>query len=232
MKYTVPCYNKCIIDEDKTEILCFDDPKRVTIIPVFHGKNKVFYELFDSTCEKILTSKLLESGQTSTFTNFKSFQEYIIRFHEKTKKLQIRKNDLLFEEHRVFYSKEDFVGRSFKIKEIYFNQVVRGEFVEKQWFLDKYYLKLTDVINVQEGIFEGQIYSKSYKGDFFLYNINPVEVEICSDVIDGTMDIYMTNQRDGLLFDPEYRGILNSLEHPTAPDIFLYTISMKGEDEQ
>jgi len=67
---------------------------------------------------------------------------------------------------------------------------------------------------------------------FFLYNINPVEVEICSDVIDGTMDIYMTNQRDGLLFDPEYRGILNSLEHPTAPDIFLYTISMKGEDEQ
>lgn len=42
----------------------------------------------------------------------------------------------------------------------------------------------------------------------------------------------MTNQRDGLLFDPEYRGILNSLEHPTAPDIFLYTISMKGEDEQ
>lgn len=232
VKYTVPCYNKCIIDEDKTEILCFDDPKRVTIIPVFHGKNKVFYELFDSTCEKILTSKLLESGQTSTFTNFKSFQEYIIRFHEKTKKLQIRKNDLLFEEHRVFYSKEDFVGRSFKIKEIYFNQVVRGEFVEKQWFLDKYYLKLTDVINVQEGIFEGQIYSKSYKGDFFLYNINPVEVEICSDVIDGTMDIYMTNQRDGLLFDPEYRGILNSLEHPTAPDIFLYTISMKGEDEQ
>lgn len=67
----------------------------------------------------------------------------------------------------MFYSKEDFVGRSFKIKEIYFNQVVRGEFVEKQCFLDKYYLKLTDVIDVQEGIFEGQIYSKSYKGDFF-----------------------------------------------------------------
>ena len=93
-------------------------------------------------------------------------------------------------------------------------------------------MKLTDVIDTEEGIFEGQIYSKSYKGDFFLYNINPVEVEICSDVIDGTMDIYMTNQGDGLLFDPEHRGILNSMEHPTAPDIFLYTISMKGEDKQ
>lgn len=232
VKYTVPCYNKCIIDEEKTEILCFDDPKKVTITPVFHGKNSVFYELFNSVGEKILTSKLLESGQTSTLTNFKSFQEYTIQFHEKTKILQLRKDTLLLEEHRIFYAKEDFIGRSFKISEVYFNQIIRGEFVEKQWLFNKYYLKLTDVIDAEEGIFEGQIYCKSYKGDFFLYNINPVEVEMCSDVIDGTMDIYITNQGDGLLFDPEHRGILNSMEHPTAPDIFLYTISMKGEDEQ
>lgn len=231
-KYLVTCYNKCIIDEEKTEILCFDNPKKVTITPVFFGKDKVFYELFNSVGEKILTSELLESGQTSTLTNFKSFQEYTIQFHEKTKILQLRRNTLLLEERKTFYAQEDFVGRSFKINEAYFNQIIRGEFVEKQWFFNKYYLKLTDVIDSEEGIFEGQIYSKSYKGDFYLYNINPVEVEICSDVIDGTMDIYMTNQGDGLLFDPEHRGILNSMEHPTAPDIFLYTISMKGEDEQ
>ena len=232
VKYAVPCYNKCIIDEEKTEILCFDDPKKVTITPVFHGKNKVFYELFNPAGEKILTSKLLESGQTSTLTNFKSFQEYTFQFHEKTKILQLRKNTLLLEEHKTFYAKEDFIGRSFKITEAYFNQVIRGDFVEKQWFFNKYFLMLTDVLDAEDGLFEGQIYSKSYKGDFFLYNINPVEVEICSDVIDGTMDIYMTNQGDGLLFDPEHRGIMNSMDHPTAPDIFLYTISMKGEDEQ
>ena len=232
VKYAVPCYNKCIIDEEKTEIVCFDNPKKVTITPVFHGKNKVFYELFNPAGEKILTSKLLESGQTSTLTNFKSFQEYTIQFHEKTKILQLRKNTLLLEKRRTFYAKKDFVGHSYKITEAYFNQVIHGEFVEKQCFFNKYYLKLTDVIDAEEGIFEGQIYSKSYKGDFFLYNINPVDVEICSDVIDGTMDIYMTNQGDGLLFDLEHRGILNSMEHPTAPDIFIYTISLKGEDEQ
>lgn len=232
VKYAVPCYNKCIIDEEKTEILCFDNPKKVTITPVFHGKNKVFYELFNPAGEKILTSKLLESGQTSTLTNFKSFQEYTIQFHEKTKILQLRKKTLLLEAHRTFYAQEDFIGRSFKIAEAYFNQIIRGEFVEKQWFFNKYYVKLTDVIDAEEGIFEGQVYSKSYKGDYFLFNINPVDVEICSDVIDGTMDIYMTNQGDGLLFDPEHRGIMNSMEHPAAPDIFLYTINLKGEDEQ
>lgn len=231
VKYTVLCYNKCFIDEEKTEILCFDNPKKVTITPVFHGKNKVFYELFNSDGEKILTSTLLESGQTSTLTNFKSFQEYTLRFHEKTKILQLRKNTLLLEIHKTFYAKEDFVGRSFKIAEAYFNQKIHGELVEKQWFFHKYYVRLVSIINIKEGIFEGQIYSKSYKGDYFLSNINPVDVEICSDVIDGTMDIYMTNQGDGLLFDPEHRGIMNAMEHPTAPDIFLYTINLKGEDK-
>lgn len=43
------------------------------------------------------------------------------------------------------------------------------------------------------------------------------------------MDIYITNEGDGLLFDPERRGILNAMEHPSAPDIFLYTINLKGE---
>lgn len=229
VKYAIQCYNKCIIDEEKTEIICFDNPKKIEITPIFHGKNKVFYELLNSTGEKILTSKLLESGQTSTLTNFKSFQKYIIQFHEKTKILQLRKNSLLLENCRTFYSKDDFVGRSFKISEAYFNQIVRGEFVEKQWFFSKYFVKFTE--KKEEGIFEGQIYCKSYKGDFFLYNINPVDIEICSDVIDETMDIYMTNQGDGLLFDPEHRGILNAMEHPTAPDIFLYTLDMKGEDK-
>ena len=95
---------------------------------------------------------------------------------------------------------------------------------------NKVYVKLTDIIDYDKGIFEGQLYIKKTNGrDFFLFNINPVEVEVCSDVIDGTMDIYITNEGDGLLFDPERRGILNAMEHPSAPDIFLYTINLKGE---
>jgi hypothetical protein len=231
VKYAVPCYNKCVMDEEKTEIVCYDNPKKITITPMFHGKNKVFYEMFNSKGEKILTSTLLESGQTSSLTNFMSFQKYTIRFYEKTKGLQLKKISLLLEEQKTFYAKEDFTGKSFRIAEAYFNQMKCGRFVETQWYFSKYFVKLTDVLDADRGIFEGQIYSKSYKGNFFLYKINPVDVELCSDVIDGTMDIYMTNQGDGLLFDPEYRGIMNSMEHPTAPDIFLYTINLKEEDE-
>ena len=75
--------------------------------------------------------------------------------------------------------------------------------------------------------FDGNIFVKTIKGEWLLDKINPVEVEICSDIVDDTMDVYMTNCRDGLLIDFEKHGIMNSLDHPTVPDIFLYTLSMK-----
>lgn len=231
LKYLLHCYNKCIIDKEKTEIVYFDEEKKVSITPVFYGKNKVFYELFDSEGEKLLTSELLENGQNSEFIGFKSFQEYTIKFYEEKKGLLLRKGPILFEKKLIFYSKEDFLGRSFKIEQVYFNQLIKGHFKEREWYFKKYYLKFTNEKNISNGLFKGEIYSKTLKGDFLLYNINPVDIEICSDEVEGTIDIYLTNQGDGLLFDLDHKCILNSMEHATAPDIFLFTINLKGEDK-
>lgn len=228
VKYTIFCYNKCVIDEEKTEVLCLDNLKQVHIRPYFHGKNKVFYDLYNEQKEKIYTSKLLSSGDIDVLNNFDSFTNYTFRFHEKSNKLKIIKNTPIYEVSYTFYSKQDFVGREFKIDEIYFNQLVAGKFTEKQWFLNKAYVRITKIINLEVGLFEGIVFINGKHGKWELKNINPVDVEICSGVIDGTMDIFMTNQGDGLLFNYEVKGILNSLEHPNSPDIFLYTINLKG----
>lgn len=226
-KYTIPCYNKCVMEEDRTEILFSDSPKKVSITPSYHGKNEVFFELFSAAGELIYRSNPLSSGQTESFDKFNSFEEYTINFYEKTKILQLRKSTLLLQLHKTFYAKQDFVGRTFKIHEAYFNQLVKGEFLEKCYHFNKAYVQLTDVI--ADDIFQGEIFVKTMQGKWYLDGINPVEVEMCSEVVDDTMDIYITNEGDGLLLDFEKHGILNSLDHPTAPDIFLYTISMKGE---
>lgn len=228
-KHILYCYNKCVIEAEKTEIVCVDNPKIVMIMPVYRGKNKVFFEVFNHQGEKVYMSKLLSSGQVDTLEDFQSFENYRICFHEKTKILQLRKNTLLYEINQTFYAKQDFAGRTFKIDEVYFNQLVRRELVEKVWHLNKAYVRFTDVVDMDEGVFEGEVFVKTMRGEWSLDNINPVEIEICSEVIDDTMDIYITNQGDGLLLDTDKHGILNSLEHPTAPDIFLYTISTKGE---
>ena len=56
-----------------------------------------------------------------------------------------------------------------------------------------------------------------------------MEIEICSEIIDDSMDAYITNQGDGLLFDERKHRILDSLENPWAPDIFLYSLNLKGD---
>lgn len=41
------------------------------------------------------------------------------------------------------------------------------------------------------------------------------------------MDIYITNEGDGLLFDKKHKNILNDLEDPKAPPIETYTINLR-----
>lgn len=226
-KYVMFCYNKCVIDEEGTEILFSDNPKQVMITPVFHGKNRVFFEVFNKDGERVYMSKALKSGQKEVFEDFNSFEEYTINFYEKTKILMLRKNALLHTVNKTFYARQDYVGKVFKIDIAYFDQFIRGDYVEKSYRFNKAYVRITDVL--ENDLFKGHIFIKTLKGEWNLGGINPVEVEICSDIIDDTMDVYMTNCGDGLLLDFEKHGILNSLEHPTAPDIFLYTLSMKEE---
>lgn len=227
MKYTAYCYNRCVIDKDRTSILFSDNPKQVTVTPVFHGKNGVFFEVFNAAGEKVFMSMAHKSGSGEAFTDFTSFEEYTINFHEKTKILMLRKNTLLNSIKMSFYSQQDFVGRAFKIDKAYLDQYVGDALVEQEKYFSKAYVRITEY--KEPGLFEGQIFVKTVRGEWRLDKINPVEIEICSEIIDDTMDVYMTNEGDGLLYDSMKHGILNSTTDRMAPDIFLYTVSLKGD---
>lgn len=226
-KYVMFCYNKCVIDEDATEILLSDNPKSVIISPVFHGKNRIFFEIFNKNGENVYTSKALNSGQSETIEEFNSFEEYTFNFREKTKILMLRNNSLLYQTTKTFYAKQDFVGRVFKINTAYYSSFVGKKYKEREYYFNKAFIRIIDVIDDKN--LKGQIIVKTLKGEWSLDQINPVEVEICSEIIDDMLDVYITNCGDGLLLDLEKHGILNSLEHPTAPDIVWYTLSIKGE---
>ena len=100
--------------------------------------------------------------------------------------------------------------------------------IEKKYDFNKAYVRITDTL--EDGMFEGVIFVKTFRGEWHLNNINPVKIEICSDIVDDTMDVYMTNDGDGLLMDFDKHGIMKSMNHPTAPDIFLFNVSMKEVD--
>ncbi|MEG1565739.1 MAG: hypothetical protein RR342_03260 [Bacilli bacterium] len=231
MRHVIPCFNSCVIDEEKSEFICFDDPKQLKISTVFHGKNKVFFEVFNNEGNKIFSSQLLESGQTEYVNTFDSFKEYTIIFYEKIKKSMIKANSQICCFKKTFYAKQDFINKSFKINEIFFNPINMSnkyEFLEKSYYLNKAYIHILD--RLESDIFRGEIFVNTINGKWFLDEINPVIVEICSSVIDDTIDLYITNEEfgDGLLVDSKKHGILNSLDQRSAPDIFLFTVSVNG----
>ena len=78
--------------------------------------------------------------------------------------------------------------------------------------------------------FIGEVYVKTSIGIYMLNKINPVEIEVCSDVIDGIIELSVTKDGDGLLMDFEHHGIKNTMYDSNAVDIFSYSIRMNKEE--
>ncbi|MBW9312198.1 hypothetical protein FDF23_11450 [Fusobacterium nucleatum] len=226
-KHCIFCYNKCEIDEKTTEITLLDDPKKLIITPIFRGKNKVFFEILNKEGEMIYTSKTLASGQTEILENFNSFEKYKFNFYEKTKGLTLKKNTLLFSTEKTFYVKKDFVGKIFKIDIAYYDLFYSNNHIEKKYYFNKVFVKVTNFFD--SNIFRGEILIKTIGGEKKLDVINPVEIELCGEIIDDTINVYITNNGDGLLIDVENHKILNAMEHPTAQLISYYSLNMKGK---
>ena len=55
-----------------------------------------------------------------------------------------------------------------------------------------------------------------------------IDIEICSDEIDGIIELSITRDGDGLLLDFDHHGIMNSMYDDKAVDIYSYSIDMKG----
>ena len=51
---------------------------------------------------------------------------------------------------------------------------------------------------------------------------------ICGDAVDGTVELSITKDGDGLLLDFEHHAIMNKLDDSKAVDIFSYIMDLKG----
>ena len=222
------CYNRCILDEEKTEILYNHVSKTLDVIPRFYGKGNVFFRIISESGEEVYTSTLLEDGMEESIYDLKSFRSYTIIFFEKEKGLSLKKERILKEYSLVFYDRQDFIGKTFKIKEVYFDQFVRGEFLRKKHYFNTTYVYFTEMKN--DDCFIGEVYARTSNGAYMLNNINPVEIEICSDVINGIIELSITKDGDGLLMDFNHHGIMNSLDDENAVDIYSYSMDMRGEE--
>lgn len=127
-----------------------------------------------------------------------------------------------------FYAREDFCGRYFRIKEVQYDQLVRGEFLRKTHYFNVVYVYFSEQIS--NDVFRGEIIVKTVVRSFELFNINPVKIEICGDVVNDELELSITKDGDGLLLDFEHHGIMNTMVDNRAVDIFSYIIDANGEE--
>ena len=224
IKHEIKCFNKCIMNKKRTTITYNYEKQLLCIHPMFHGRGNILFKVFLKSGEEIYCSNFIENNMEYYLSGLESFTDYKILFYEKLKGIVLKKERELLQKDVIFYNREDFVGRTFKISEVYFDQCVGGAFLHKHYNFNNTYIEFLKMNS--NSMFEGNIYAKTYSGKYTLNNINPVDIEICSDVIDGEMELSITKNGDGLLMDFRHRGIMNSLDSKTATDIYSYKIEV------
>ncbi len=228
-KKAVCCYNRCILNESRTELVFDPVRKMLDVSAYYNGKGKVFFTISDSIGNQVYKSVYIESGVTVSTLELESFKKYIICFYEKEKGLSLKKERLMKKYEKKFYAWGDFIGHSFKVGKVYFDQFVRGEFLRKHHYFNTTYVTFTS--KEDKDLYIGEVFVKAGKEKYMLNAVNPISIEICSGVFDETMEISITKDGDGLFLDFEKHGIKNKLEDESATDIFSYIIDMKEVEQ-
>ncbi len=224
VKNILRCYNKCIWNEKTTEIYYDTTQNELVVIPGYFGKGNIYFELLDENSQLVYKSGFLQNNTIQTIPNLVSFKRYIISFFEKSKGLSLAKDQALRTYDYVFYARNEFVGKKLKIKEVFYDQYYGGKFNRRTHRFNYTYLKITEQIS--EDKFLGELYATTLKGIYKHTYLNPVEVEICGDIIDNTIEFSLTKDGDGLLLDFEHHGVMNSLDNGSAVDIFSYIVDL------
>lgn len=226
IRHDIYCFNKCILDNNKTTVNYDYDKKALVISPYFYGEGNIKLKIVDDQDNIVFTSSTLKKGKKEYIYDLHSFINYQIIFFEKNNGLSLKKERILRNLPFVFYAREDFVGRSFQIRKVYFDQYIKGKFTRRSYQFNTTYIYFKEMLSGNK--FIGDIYVRTNYRTFALNNINPVNIEVCSDVIDNSVELSITKDGDGLLLDFTHHGIMNSMDDDNAIDIYSYSMDMRG----
>ena len=206
VKRAVFCNNKCQM-RDETELIYDTVTKKLHINPWFYGRGNVCCEIFNAKDESVFRKENLVNDGIIEISDLVSFEKYSIVFTEKTKGLglSLKKNREMRRFCRVFFARDDFTGREFKIREIYY---ARGYGNTQGYMLSRSYIRLLE--KKEDGRFVAEIYIRELNSNLRSNIVKQVDVEICSDVINGNMEITVTKKGKPLTLDIQRNHVTDS----------------------
>ena len=146
---------------------------------------------------------------------FNSKETYSFRYYEKSAGLSLKSRKTLKEFSARFFAYDDLLDKTFTIKDAYH---AAGKFPLKKTcicFKKKY----------SERRYEGELFVSTRDGKFRSNVIRPVEIEICSDLIDGSLEIDVTQQNKPIYSDLSHNRVV-SKPYGDAIRITSFTINI------
>lgn len=220
------CDYKCNLNDNATDIMFDPVEKKLSVVPFYNGRGQVFISLIDKAGNIIVKSSAVKSGELFTIESITSFEEYTIRITEKEPGLSLKPERLMKEYKRTFYAWNDFIGSSFKIAEIEYNNSYSNP---DEMNTHKYTsMRMEFVKKLSEDTYEGKIYMDGRASLPQYQRLNPVIIHINGNIIDGLLDVSVTKNGYSLMTEESSFGLTACSAEPSHHRVTTYTIEMSG----
>lgn len=225
---TIRWYNKCLISDD-TSIEYNETSKCLDVETWYYGKGNIYFTVSDQNKEIVYKSKSIVNGEHSSIDGLKAFEAYKIVYYEKSKGLSLTGDKVIETRDIITFDWSNLHGKAYRISEAYYDHFYNGKLIRKEYTFYNTFLHINKMLD--EGLYEGELYTKKNGIIRQLDVINPVEVELCGEADKGMIEISITKEGDGLLLDIYKHTAMNSLDDPNACDIFSYNMNLKGIEQ-
>lgn len=217
--------NVCKYDFNNSYIRYDEDNNVLNIKTCFLGKGKLILKVTNVYSKEIVEKIELNNNSETVINGLHPLWKYNISFEEKAIDFfTIPK--CIYSESITLYNTNNLEGKYYKI-----NKAIYGYSLDnlKDIELSNTFINIDERIGNKK--YRGRIYQIDYsKENKIIYknNINPVLIEILSDVKDNIVEVMIVDEKneDGLLLDRIKRTIYNG-DSNNLDDIYTYEILLE-----
>ena len=222
----ITCYNKIVLAEDYPKISYDPDTELMQIALCYFGKGSLNLKMSSESGIELISKKIFENETLVEIPNFVSNEEIEIILVKEIEEFSFETEEVLFNKKMRFYSYMDLVNKYIKISSVNFDQYNKaGICIRKTFYLHGTYFEFKEYLGEKRYIAEIYVMKNGQKCLFS--KLNPIEMELLSELNGTFLEVAAEKDGDGLLIDFDNRTILSDLENPKAPDVFSYNLNME-----
>jgi len=222
----IECYLKCAINEKETLLSFNPETNDFNIQINIFGEGEFKIQILN-TAGKVLYNKEFTTNETEiNIKNLKSLKKYIIKIFKTSSVFSLEEDTELYSKEVMYYAYKDIENKRIKVKTIdfdFFDRMAK-RLIRKTLVLHGTYFEFLEYMGDKK--FRANVY-KWENEPRYLRQLNPIEVELISDIEDGAFEVSANKDGDGLLIDFNNKTILDNLEDAKAIDIYSYQLKMK-----